>query len=102
VIDFFNSALVAATFCNDYTENRGDITFEIEKKIEKNVIIKHIEFSDKGKNYYFEEAVSLLTKDHFTDFAQQAGLKLENCYGNYKLEKFDSDTSERLILIFKK
>lgn len=102
VIDFFNSNKVTSSFKTEYQEQRGDITFQIKKKVIHNVIIKRIEFSDKGKNYYFEEYVSLLQKKDFEDFAKEAGLKLNNCFGNYQLEPFDEKNSERLILIFKK
>ncbi len=102
VIDFFNSQKIIDSFKTDYLEQRGDIHFEIKKKIVNNAIIKRIEFSDAGKNFYFEETVSLLRKSDFVDFATSAGLKLNACYGNYKLEPFDEKSSERLILIFKR
>lgn len=102
VIDFFNSQKIIDSFKTDYLEQRGDLHFEIKKKIVNNAIIKRIEFSDVGKNFYFEETVSLLRKSDFVDFATSAGLKLSACYGNYKLEPFDEKSSERLILIFKR
>jgi len=102
VIDFFNSEKVVAGFKSGYVEQRGEITFEITKKIENKKIIKHIEFSDKGKSYYFEEDVSLLSKKDFESFAAHTGLKLQHTFGNYQLENFDAEKSERLILIFKK
>lgn len=102
VIDFFNSQKIIDSFKTDYLEQRGNVHFEIKKKIVNNAIIKRIEFSDAGKNFYFEETVSLLRKSDFVDFATGAGLKLSACFGNYKLEAFDEKSSERLILIFKR
>ncbi|WP_317898783.1 class I SAM-dependent methyltransferase [Aurantibacillus circumpalustris] len=102
VIDFFNSNKVISSFKSEYHEQRGEIAFEIKKKIENNAIIKHIEFNENGKNFYFEETVSLLQKTDFENFAKESGLKLEKCYGNYQLDPFDEKTSDRLILIFKK
>lgn len=102
VIDFFNSNKVISSFKSAYNEKRGEINFEIKKKIVNNTIIKRIEFSDKGKNYYFEESVSLLKKPDFEDFAEEAGFTLKHCFGNYQLEPFDEKNSDRLILIFKK
>jgi cyclopropane fatty-acyl-phospholipid synthase-like methyltransferase len=99
---FKNVALVIQSYKSEHKEQRGDITFEIKKKIENDAIIKHIEFSENGKNYYFEESVSLLQKKHFESFANEAGLTLSNCFGNYQLDSFDEKTSDRLILIFKK
>lgn len=102
VVDFFNAQKVIDSFKTDYTEQRGDITFEIKKKIENNAIIKHIEFSDGVKNYYFEEMVSLLKQNDFEAFAKKAGLTLLSTFGNYHFEPFNEKTSDRLILVFKK
>ncbi len=102
VLDFFNSEKVIAGFKSNYTEQRGDITFKIEKKIINKAILKHIEFKNNNKEYYFEESVSLFNKDDFEDFAQKAGLTIEKVFGNYKLDNFDPQTSERLIIVFKK
>jgi SAM-dependent methyltransferase len=102
VIDFFNSNKIISSFKPDYTEKRESVTFEIKKKLIKNSIIKHIEFTDNGKKFFFEESVSLLVKRDFENFAKEAGLVLKNCFGNYSLEPFDEQNSDRLILIFKK
>lgn len=102
VIDFFNSAKVTSSFNSHYTEQRGDITFCINKKLQDGIINKRIEFSDNGKDYYFEENVSLLTKSDFECFAKDTDLQLQYAFGNYQLEDFNEKTSERLILIFKK
>lgn len=102
VIDFFNSEKVIASLKEDYIEKRGEVTFKIKKKIANNAILKRIEFNCHNKDYYFEESVSLFKKEDFEKFAAAAGLKIENTFGNYKLEPFDKDSSERLIVIFKK
>lgn len=102
VIDFFNSEKVTIALNSKYEEQRADINFKIEKKISNKVIHKRIEFSNNDKDYYFEETVSLLKKEDFENFANAAGLKIESIFGNYKLEAFDKNNSERLILIFKK
>lgn len=102
VVDFFNSAKVISSFVSGYHEDRGHIQFDITKKIINNAIVKRIEFSDEGRNYYFEEYVSLFTRKDFETFAQKADLRIENTFGSYALEPFDERTSERLILIFKK
>jgi cyclopropane fatty-acyl-phospholipid synthase-like methyltransferase len=102
VVDFFNSKKVESEFKSNYTEQRGDVHFDIKKKIENHAIRKRIEFSTEDKNYFFEESVSLLNKNDFENFAKSAGLSLCNIYGNYRLEDFNAGSSERLILIFKK
>ena len=67
-----------------------------------NYIIKDITFSDNGENYQFQEKVKALTLTDFTNFISNAGLKIIDIFGNYKLENFDVTSSDRLILICKK
>ena len=102
VVDFLNSENISNSIKTSYQEKREDVIFKIEKKIENNSIIKHIEFSDGDKDFFFEESVSLLKKEDFESFAISAGLKIVNMFGNYKLDPFDPKTSERLIILFKK
>ncbi|MBP7808046.1 MAG: class I SAM-dependent methyltransferase [Bacteroidia bacterium] len=102
VIDFFNVIDVTTCMIADKKMSVEGIEFHILKKIENNKIIKRIEFSDKGKNYYFEEKVSLLNKLTFESMAAAAGFKLDNVFGDYQLNPFDEKKSDRLILIFKK
>lgn len=102
VVDFFNVLDVTNCMIADKKMLVEGIEFHILKKIEDNKIIKRIEFSDKGKDYYFEEKVSLLTKSLFEKMATEAGFKLETVVGDYQLNPFDEKKSDRLILIFKK
>jgi hypothetical protein len=62
--------------------------------------VKHIEFSDSNKNYYFEESVTLLNLTDFNNFAIAANLKVEEVFGNYLLEPYNEKTSDRLIIKF--
>jgi SAM-dependent methyltransferase len=102
VIDFLNAEKIPGSLDATYNEQRGDQQFQIHKKVANNTIHKRIEFNSEGKDYYFEESVSLLRKADFQKFADAAGLKLDQTFGNYSLEAFDEKLSDRLILIFKK
>jgi len=102
VIDFFNAIRVKNCLVEKSTLEASGVTYHIEKKILKNRIVKRIEFTDKGHEYYFEENVTLLGLKDFTNFAEQAGFKLKQVFGDYNLSAFDEQTSDRLILIFNK
>jgi SAM-dependent methyltransferase len=102
VVDFFNSEKVRRSLQPSYTEQRGDITFQISKEIINNFIRKKITFAHHDQNYAFEETVALLSKDDFENFASKSGFILEKVFGDYSLNPFDINTSDRLILIFKK
>jgi SAM-dependent methyltransferase len=102
VIDFFNCKKVMECMLPQETKVIEGISFSILKTVQDNKIIKRIEFSDKGHDYFFEEKVSLLNKDDFMKLAQQCGFTLQAAFGDYSLNAFDQNNSERLILIFKK
>lgn len=102
VIDFLNSEKIPETLSADYVEHRGTIDFHIHKTIVNKTIRKRIDFVHHNTDFHFEEDVSLLKKADFENFASCAGLKLHAVFGNYKLEAFDPESSDRLILIFKK
>lgn len=102
VIDFFNAKQVTDKLPMSEQKTIRGIDFKISKRLEGKHLIKRIEFSDKGKNYFFEENVTLLTRADFERFAERVGFEPEEIFGDYNLNPFDPATSERLILIFKK
>lgn len=102
VIDFFNSGKVKSCLVPSANEVRGDITFNITKRLEENKIVKHIKFVDKGKEYNFEEKVIMYTLDDLLNYASKAGFALKETFGNYDLKPFDEKNSDRLIAVFKK
>ena len=73
---------------------------DIEKYVEYGYIIKNIRFNDEGDDYFFTERVKALRLEDFQDYFKKAGVTLKAVFGDYKLNKFDENTSERLILIF--
>jgi hypothetical protein len=79
-----------------------DVKFKISKEINNGKVIKRIEFKTDGTQRFFEEKVCLFEKPDFMEFAGHANLKLNACFGDYQLNEFNKDTSDRLILIFRK
>ncbi len=102
VLDFFNAELVLKNLVGIEEKTICDTHFKIEKKTENGFIIKEITITDKGKTHHFTEEVHAFTLPHFEHFAQVAGLKVKDVFGNYKLQPFDVATSERLIITFVK
>lgn len=100
VIDFLNAELAIANLVPSEKKKVGDIVFYLEKYVEDGYIIKNIRFTDNGKEHFYTERVKALTLENFEAYFKEAGVKLKGAYGNYKLEAFDKNTSERLILIF--
>ncbi|REJ82422.1 MAG: class I SAM-dependent methyltransferase [Bacteroidetes bacterium] len=103
VLDFFNAGLVRKKGnITEFKEISG-INFEIEKVITDRHVIKRIKFTDSdGRTQNFEEHLMLYTPDHISDYFNNCGLKIIHKFGNYRLENFNSENSERFILIGRK
>jgi len=102
IIDFMNVKKVISNLVNSEQKQIEKIIFNISRKFKDNYIVKDISFSDNGKNYHFQEKVRAITLSDFSSFINNAGIKIIDIFGNYKLEDFNAITSDRLILICKK
>ncbi len=102
VFDFLNGEYVKQILIENETKTIDGISFHITKKIEDNVVIKAINFTDNGKEFNFEERVKLFDKAYFEELAKQSHLEIIQTFGNYKLDTFDLHHSPRLILILQK
>ncbi|HIG32307.1 MAG TPA: class I SAM-dependent methyltransferase [Flavobacteriales bacterium] len=102
VIDFMNAKNVMVNLVASEIKIIDGITFNIKRSVRNNHIIKDIHISDSKTKHHFQEKVKALTLANFSDFIANAGLKIIDIFGNYKLEEFNTQTSDRLILICKK
>lgn len=103
LIDFLNPYKVIQNLEPEGTAEREGITFHFTKKIDDaSYIIKDIRFNDQGKSFHFIEKVKAIRQVEFMDYFRAANLKLTHTFGNYSLEPFDRETSDRMIFILKK
>jgi len=102
VIDFMNVKNVIANLVASEQKIIDGITFDINRKVSNQFIIKDIHITDSKTEHHFQEKVKALALANFSDFITNAGLKIIDIFGNYKLEEFNTQTSDRLILICKK
>jgi SAM-dependent methyltransferase len=102
VLDYFNAARVLSCLKELEEKTIEGVVFTYKKKIENNAVIKEITVNDKGKINHFKEEVKIFTQSEFVLLGEEAGLRLKNTFGNYSLEPFDVNNSDRLILIFEK
>ena len=102
VLDYFNTSKVLECLVPEEIKTIKGIDFRIQKIVNNNKIVKTIDFNDKNKSYTFKEMVSAFTLDDFRRFFEQSGFEIITNFGNYSLEKFDSNHSDRLIFICKK
>lgn len=102
VIDFFNTHKVLRNFKDNYKVSKDGLNFNITKKIEDQFIIKNIEINDNGIIHHYMEKVQLLSKSKLIGWIEEAGFVAESVFGNYELNDFDNDNSERCIIFAKK
>jgi len=102
IIDFLNSKKVIDSLVKQETKEIDGVQFNITRKFEDNFIIKNIEVNNDEENIFFQEKVKALTKESFSELLIFAGLQIINTFGNYKLDEFNPETSDRLIIIAKK
>lgn len=100
VIDFLNAKLAIENLVPEEVKQVGNIVFHIEKYVEDGFIFKNIRFTDKGEDFLFTERVMALEVQDFKNYFEQANVKLQNTFGDYHLNPFDENKSERLILHF--
>jgi SAM-dependent methyltransferase len=102
VIDFMNIGKVMKELVREESKTVEGINFRIQKQLLNERIVKDIFFTDKRKDFHFQEKVSALYKEDFLKYFTFAGLKIRTIFGDYQLNPFDPDKSDRLILIAEK
>ncbi|MEO8150642.1 MAG: class I SAM-dependent methyltransferase [Bacteroidia bacterium] len=102
VIDFFNAVKVMNNLVPYHKKKIQHLEFEISKKMEHNYIIKTIKVTDDNAEKFFYEKVQALTLNDFERFLTQANLSVVDLFGDYQLNNFDAQNSDRLIIIAQK
>lgn len=102
VLDYLNEEYVRRSIVPESIIQRGDINFKISKKIEGTHIIKDIRFEADGNLYHFFEKVKLHTLETIHSYAAECGFERIKIWGDYQLNDFDKETSQRCINLFKK
>ena len=102
VIDFLNATKVIKNLVPEEVKDMDGITFTINRLIENQTVVKQIKVQDDGKSFDFQERVSMFELADFKLMFEKTGFKLINHFGNYHLEEFDPETSDRLILVAQK
>ena len=102
VLDFMNCKKVINDLNQRESKLINGITFNIKRSFNNGFIIKDINFKDNNIDYHFQEKVKAIPLDVFKSYFAAANLKIENIFGDYNLNPFNEDSSERLILIARK
>lgn len=99
VLDFFNADYVRRNLVREEVKELEGIRFQLERSIEEPYVYKRIRLRDGGQTYIFEERVRLIAQRDFEPLFREAGLAVQQTFGDYQLHPFDTGTSPRLILL---
>ena len=99
VIDFMNCTHVISNLVAKEIQIIDGITFKINRYLENGFIVKEINFEADGKQHKYFEKVKNLDLQKINLYLNSVGFKVKHTFGNYQLEKFNEQTSDRLILV---
>lgn len=102
VIDFFNINYILQHLVEEVNIKIDDYDFNISKSYKDGFIIKKIEVTSTLKKETFYESVRAISFEQFESYFNTCGLKIIHTFGDYKLNAFDLNTCERLILVAEK
>ena len=101
IVDFMNTLFVKNNLVIEETKVIDDLSFKIKRKSDGKHIYKEIKFNDQ-KDYFFQEKVMDLSLKDFENYLKRHNLKIIKTFGDYNLNEFDIENSERLIMVIKK
>ena len=99
VIDFLNLSKVRAELIPNHEILKKGVKYKIEKRITNQFIIKDINVIDGDNQYAFQEKVQALDLEKFERYSREAGLEIVKIFGDYSLNDFSKESSDRLILV---
>jgi SAM-dependent methyltransferase len=102
VIDFMNAVRVINTLVANETKQVEGTTYTISRRYDGTHIFKDIQFSDSGRDFQYTERVQALTYTDFSELLHACGFELIRTFGDFDLNPFEAETSDRLILIARK
>jgi SAM-dependent methyltransferase len=102
VVDFMNVSKVVQNLVINEQKTCSGVTFSITRCEDGKHIYKNIEFESESGIESHTERVQQLYLNDFKSLLSSSGFNIEQTFGNYQLERFDENTSDRLIIIARK
>lgn len=103
LLDFLNPFTVIRNLVEFETKEIEGIRFKISRAHkEDGFIYKNIRLRHNGKEITYQEKVKAIRRHTFMKYFDRAGLELTGIYGNYQLDKYDPERSDRMIFLLRK
>lgn len=103
ILDFLDVAFAQNRLVAEEHVQRGDFTYEIHRQFGPlpggtDGFTKHISFEEGGKAYHYKEQVAGLSVADLTRMLMASGFEVQDRFGNYQLDPWESGVSPRAIL----
>jgi len=98
LIDFLNANYIIKNLVPRETKSVDGIFFEIKREIKNGFVYKYIQVIDGNNKFNYLERVRLLTKSFFENEFNKNNIGIISTWGDYNLNEFNLENSERLIL----
>jgi len=102
VFDYLNEQFLRKNLVPESGRNINGLKIFEKREIIKNRIVKKITIENGRERRDYEESVQLYSFDEIIRKFNEIGFSARKVWGNYSLDGFIPDTSERIIIIFKK
>jgi SAM-dependent methyltransferase len=102
ILDYLNAAPLLNQDTQQTEQQVDDVHFRTSKSIEGKSIVKHIAVIDTGATHHFKERVQLIMLEDFQRMLHASGFKIEKVFGNYLLEDYSPQESQRCLIIARK
>lgn len=102
LIDFLNPYTVINNLVSKEIKRISGIDFHIQKFQRGEYIIKDIKFEDNGVQYEFQERVKAIRRVKFLEYFDRANLELLEIFGDYTLNPYIAEKSDRMIFVLRK
>jgi len=99
VIDFMNAKKVILDLVPEEVQIIEGITFKISRYVKNGFIVKEINFDADGEHHTYFEKIKSLDLTKINSYLDSVGFKIKHTFGNYQLDSFNEETSDRLILV---
>lgn len=99
VLDFMNAYKVHRGLVEDEVINAENVSFQVKRYVKDEKIVKEIFVKEEEKEFRYFEKVALLTLQDFEDLFKQAKLKVIKTFGDFNLNPYSEEQSDRLILM---
>jgi SAM-dependent methyltransferase len=102
LIDFLNPYTVINNLVPDEVKSEGGIDFHIKKYLDGEYIVKDIRFQDKGQTFHYQEKVKAIRRVRFLEYFENSAFEVIDIFGDYELNPYFAEESERLIFVLRK